>query len=284
MALAQHDVAEREHLVERDPVQVAAHVGPRVVLDHHQQAVAKLQPAVRLGQPRARRRRVEAHVPRDRPRLVDTAPAEQPGPPGHVDVGGPQLEVLVEHLTADRARLEHLAAVQHARAVAAEDLGGLQVPRRRLVVADERVLAPPVDHHPGRVEAIEPIGRPHSRRADEARRDGAHPALLQARTGGGEEARVEHAVGVEQQDGVALRRHDPRVDRRRVGLALAQADQPRAEALGDRPRRVGAGVVDDDEVGVRLGGGRGQRVFEQRRLVNAEDEDRRRPCAHSISS
>ena len=284
MALAQQDVPDRQQLVERDAVQVAAHVGPAVVLDHHEQAVAKLQAPVRLGQARARRRRVEAHVPRDGARLVHAAPAEQARAPREVDVRRPQLELLVEHLAADGAGLEHRAAIEHARAVAAEDLGrgGIAPMRAR---RGRRACS----CGGGRRPCPRRRGRRGGRRAACRSRARAaarptHAALVQAGARGLEEALAEHAVGVEQQHRVALRREDPGVDRRRVGHALAQPQHARAVPLGDRARGVRARVVDDDDVRARLRDGGRQAVLEQRRLVDAQDEDRRAIQVHSISS
>jgi hypothetical protein len=275
MALAQQNMAEREQLVERDPVQVAAQIRPRVVLGHHQQAVAELEAAVALRQRVARRRRVEAHVPGDRPRLVDAAPAQQSSAPREVDVRRPQLEVLVEHLAADGASLEHLAPVEHAGAVTPEDLGGMAVVADLLAVADERVLAAAVDDDPSRVDEVEAIAGVHPRGAYEPRGDGAHGALAQARARLGEEALVEDAVGVEQQHGLALGRDDPRVDRRRVGRALAQPEHAGAVRRGDGAGRVLTCVVDDDDLGSGLADGGGQRALEPVRLVDREHQDRR---------
>ena len=89
------------------------------------------------------------------------------------------------------------------------------------------------------------------------------------------------------------------VDSRGVAQPLAQGDDARAVALGHGPRGVGAGVVDDDDLGARLRRRSGQRVLQQRRLVDAENDrivvvlmaaarGRRRPssprCAPSCSS
>ena len=54
VALAQQHVAERQQLVEHDPRQVAQQRGQRVVLGHHQVAVAELQAPVLLARPAAR--------------------------------------------------------------------------------------------------------------------------------------------------------------------------------------------------------------------------------------
>jgi hypothetical protein len=110
-------------------------------------------------------RTVEAHVPRDGLGLEDRAPTRVARPPGDVGVAGPQCHVLIEDLGADRDRVQRLAAVEHAGAVAAEHLAGARVLRARLPVADQRVLAAAVDRHPRGVDDVGAIGRLHARGA-----------------------------------------------------------------------------------------------------------------------
>ncbi len=131
----------------------------------------ELQPAVRLGQRGARRRGVEAHVPRRRPRLVAAAPAQQLRAPGEVGVAGPEPHVLVEDLRPDRAGVEHLAAVEDAGAVAAERRAA-RAParprarrgRRARSCAAGRSACRPCRAPPGAPRAPMPVARSRLRR------------------------------------------------------------------------------------------------------------------------
>ena len=226
-------------------------------------------------------RAVEAHVPRDGRRLEDRAPAGVARAPGDVGVAGPQRHVLVEDLGADRDRVQRLAAVEHAGAIAAEDLARAGMLRARLAMADERVLAPPVERHPRGIDHVEPVGRLHARRAEQQRRDGADAGLAEPRVRRGQEPAVEHAVGVQEQDRWAAGGGEPGVHRRRIRAPFAQRDPPRAVLLAERRGAVRARVVDHDNIDGRLRGGGRQRALEQVRLVDAQHEDRR--GAHNSS-
>ena len=66
---------------------------------------------------------IDFDVPADGVGHVAATPPPQLRAPRQVRLGRPQLHVLVEDLVADSARIEHLSAVQDARAVASEHLG-----------------------------------------------------------------------------------------------------------------------------------------------------------------
>src|SRR5438876_2733866 len=95
----------------------------------------------------------------DGARLVNTLPAQQACAPGEIDVGCPALEVCVEDLALDRARLERLAPVERRGAVDSEHLAGQLVRKPRPPVPDERVLAAAVDDHARGVERVEAVAR-----------------------------------------------------------------------------------------------------------------------------
>ena len=121
----------------------------------------------------------EADMPRDGSRLEDAAIAGLAHAPCHVGVACPQRHVLVEDLGADGDGVQRLAAIEHARAVAAEDVARALVLRARIAMADQRVLAPAVDRHARGVDDVEPLLGLHAGRAQDQRRDGADARLAE---------------------------------------------------------------------------------------------------------
>ena len=95
------------------------------------------------------------------------------------------------------------------------------------------------------------------------------------RPGRSEEARVEDAIGIEEEHEVALGLGQAGVHRRRVGSPSLQVDPSGPVGGGDLRRRIGARVVDHQHRRVGLSRRRRQRVLERRPLVDAQEHDRR---------
>jgi len=126
----------------------------------------------------------------------------------------------------------------------------------------------------------------HAGGAQQPRGDRADPGLGQPRAGGGEEAGLQEAVRVEQQDRVRRRvqRGDPEVDGGGVGDPRVQPQDPRAVAAGELGRGVRARVVDHEDLRALLGRRGGQRALQQVRLVDRQQQDRGRHAARSAAA
>jgi hypothetical protein len=131
------------------------------------------------------------------PRLVDAPPAQEARSPREVDVGGPELEILVEHSSLDGAVVEHLAPVQRRGPVDPERLRKGVVRQGGPAVSHDGVLASPVDHHARGVDRVQPLLGPRAFRADELRRDRADVGLFEVGARVRQEPRLEEAVGVQ---------------------------------------------------------------------------------------
>ena len=279
LALAQQDVAERERPRSAShPWQVAQQLPRGVVLGDHQIAVAELHaPVLRRAASRGSWAVDARCVPRRGRGSYTQRQPEQRARQARSASDAHSADVLVEDLAADRALLERLAPVQHRRAVAAERLArGSRVPGGGLAVADQAVLAAPVDDHPRRVEHLGALLRlgPVARTSLGATEP--TPGSLAARPARRRGIRVEHAVGVEQQDGVAAVRGDPGVHRgrcrRRARAAARRARRARSATV--RCRRCDA--LSTTTTSASCGAdAAGRRVRSRSRLVDGEDQDRR---------
>jgi hypothetical protein len=138
-------------------------------------------------------------------------------------------------------------------------------------VAHQAVLAPPVHHHPGGVDRVEPLLGPGPLGSNELGRHRADARLGEPLPGAGDEVRPEEAVGLHEQHGVSVDAAQREIHGAAEGLALLEAHAAHTELVRDLRGRVVGRVVDHDHFDVFLGEGGGQGLAQQFPLVGGDD-------------